>query len=260
MKAFDTLSVRNTTASEDASALGQLRTYLAQLALPLDSRLPPERDLCRALGVSRAELRKALAVLETEGQLWRHVGKGTFIGSRPIDTLADITAITRRTNPAEVMRTRLLLEPEVARLAALMATSGQIAEMHSCISRMRQAQTWRQYEAWDNRLHRLIGEATRNSLMLALLDTLTAVRRAVVWGRQRASKVKPDADHHSFVEHDAIVAAIEDRDTDRAAQAMRRHLESVERKLMERQDDADGGVVSAGDRDRTGRETVVAAR
>lgn len=216
----------------DIDALTQLRAYLAQSDLPVDSRLPTERALAQKLGVTRAELRKALAVLEAENQIWRHVGKGTFIGSRPIDTLADVAAITRRTNPGDVMRTRLLLEPEVARKAALNATSDQIAEMKLCLQRTRAAQTWRQYEAWDNRLHRVIAEATQNALLLALLDTLNAVRRAVAWGRLRVEKVKPAPTHHSFEEHEAIVAAIAERDLDRAAAAMRRHLESVERNLL----------------------------
>src|SRR3546814_2399489 len=94
------------------AVLVQLKAYLAQADLPFDSRLPPERRLSEMLGVSRVALRKALAALETEGQLWRHVGKGTFIGSRPIDTFADIAAITRRSNPGEVMRTRLLIRSE----------------------------------------------------------------------------------------------------------------------------------------------------
>jgi DNA-binding FadR family transcriptional regulator len=214
------------------TALARLRTYLAQIEMPLDSRLPPERELAETLGVTRAALRKALGVLESENQIWRHVGKGTFIGSRPIETMADVAAITRRTNPAEVMRTRLVLEPEVARLAALNATSAHIAEMHLCMQRTRAAQTWRQYEAWDNRLHRVIAESTQNSLLLALLDTLNAVRRAVVWGRLRVDKVKPAPNHHSFEDHEAIVAAIEDRDLSRAAAAMRTHLENVERNLL----------------------------
>ncbi|WP_374375326.1 FadR/GntR family transcriptional regulator [Dongia sp.] len=240
------MNVAAASPRDDKSALAQLRAYLARMALPLDSRLPPERDLARAIGVSRAELRKALAILESEGQLWRHVGKGTFVGSRPIDDLADIAAMTRRTNPTEVMKTRLLLEPEVARMAALMATAGQIAEMRNCLTKMRSAQTWRQYEAWDNHFHRVIAESTQNALLLALLDSLTAVRRAVAWGRLRADKVKPDSDHHSFAEHDAILAAIEARDMDRAAQEMRRHLASVERKLLQnRGDDA----ISANDHD-----------
>jgi DNA-binding FadR family transcriptional regulator len=215
-----------------ADTLTRLRGYLEGSGLGVDSRLPPERELCRRLGVSRAALRRALGVLESEGQLWRHVGKGTFIGTRPLSDPADVAAMVRRTNPAEVMRARLLIEPEVARLAALNATAAQIAEMGACMARSRTAATWRQYESWDNRLHRTIAEATQNGLLVALLDTLGAVRRAVAWGRLRVNKVKPDPDHHSFAEHEAIVAAIAERDRERAAAAMRRHLETVERNLL----------------------------
>ena len=131
------------------------------------------------------------------------------------------------------MRTRLLLEPEVARLAALNATPGaDRGDAASACKKSREAGSWRQYEGWDNRLHRVIAEATQNNLLLALLDTLNAVRRAVAWGRPRANPVKPDPDHHSFAEHEAIVAAIMERDMARAAAGMRRHLESVERNLL----------------------------
>ena len=217
--------------SED-SPLSRLRSFIAEADLEFDNRLPPERELCRLIGVSRGQLRSALARLEAEGQVWRHVGKGTFVGSRPIDTSADPDAIARRTNPAEVIRARLLMEPEVASLAALNATAADIVEMRVCLKRSYGAATWRQYESWDNRLHRVIAAATQNMLLLALLDTLTAVRRAVTWGRLRAPSVRPDRNHHSFAEHEAIVDAIEDRDMQRARDLMRMHLESVERNLL----------------------------
>ncbi|MBX6321348.1 MAG: FadR family transcriptional regulator [Rhodospirillaceae bacterium] len=222
----------NGTDGVRTDALAQLRAYLAQGGFGVDSRLPPERTLCRSLGLTRSALRKALAVLEAEGQIWRHVGKGTFVGTRPIDGVTDIAALTRSTNPAEVMRARLLIEPEVARLAALNATAAHLAEMRLCLARTRAAETWRQYESWDNRLHRVIAAATQNSLLLALLDILSAVRRTVTWGRLRTEQVRPARDHHSFAEHDEIVAAIAERDMDRARAAMRRHLESVERNLL----------------------------
>ena len=219
----------------EKTVVTQLRAYLAQGELPDDGRLPPERELSAALGVSRTELRKALDVLEAEGQLWRHVGKGTFMGSRPLDTFADITALARRSNPTEVMRARLVIEPEIARAAAFTATPAAISEMRLCLARSRQAETWRQYEGWDTRLHRTIAEATQNSLLLGLFDTLNAVRRAVTWGRLRTAPVRPLPSHHSFIEHDALVDAIEHRDMSGAATAMRTHLQSVERKLLEKQ-------------------------
>jgi len=219
------------TGGSDA-ALTQLRALLANIDVTVATRLPPERRLVEMLGLNRPALRKALAVLEAEGQIWRHVGKGTFVGARPVSSLGDIGAIARRTNPGEVMRTRILIEPEVAALAALTATPDDVAEMRLCIQRSRLAATWRQYEAWDNRLHRAIGEAAQNHLLLCLLDTLNAVRRTVTWGRLRANRDRPTADHHSFGEHEAIVDAIEDRDRHRAREAMRTHLVNVERNLL----------------------------
>lgn len=221
-----------TSENEGHGALTQLRAYLAQHALGMNDRLPPERELCGMLGVTRTALRKALSTLEAEGQLWRRVGKGTFVGAQPIDDFSDIAAITSRTNPAEVMSARRLIEAELARVAALNATAADIEEMRVCLAKSKAAANWRQYESWDNRLHRVVAQATGSTLLLALFDTLNAVRRAVVWGRLRPNKPRPAANHHSFAEHAEIVTAIAERDMDRAADAMRRHLESVERNLL----------------------------
>lgn len=215
----------------DGATLVQLRAWLTRSNFPPNTRLPPERELCEQLGVSRTGLRKALAVLEAEGLLWRHVGKGTFTGSRSVKVLS-LADIDRETNPAEVMRTRLLIEPIIAREAALNATHRHIEAMHSCTERTHKATTWRQYETADNELHRCIAEAADNRLLLALFDALNAVRRAVVWGMLRSNADRPPPDHHSFAEHDRIIAAIERRDLDGAARAMHQHLREVERHLI----------------------------
>ncbi|MCC2689845.1 MAG: hypothetical protein K0S21_2648, partial [Rhizobiaceae bacterium] len=44
---------------------------------------------------------------------------------------------------------------------------------------------------------------------------------------------RPSPDHHSFNEHDAVVEAILDRDGDMAERAMRAHIDTVRRKMME---------------------------
>ncbi len=82
-------------SAEADGALTQLRAWLAQRDASDSSRLPPERELCELLGVSRGELRKALDVLEREGEVWRHVGKGTFVGIRPFEELTSVRAIAQ---------------------------------------------------------------------------------------------------------------------------------------------------------------------
>lgn len=212
------------------AALVQLRAWLTRHDFPPHTKLPAERELSELLGVSRGELRKALAALEAEGQLWRHVGKGTFTGAKSIEVMS-LADIDRQTNPSEVMRTRLLIEPIIAREAALNATRLNIEAMNQCVLRMRKAETWRHYETADNELHRCIAEASGNRLLLALFDALNSVRRAVVWGHLRPNRAKPGPDHHSFAEHDQIIAAIENRDLSGAAQAMYRHLQAVQNNL-----------------------------
>lgn len=216
------------------SALVQLRAYLGQREFAPNTRLPPERELAEIVGVSRGDLRKALAVLEEQGELWRHVGKGTFIGARPVAEIATVTAIADQTSPAEVMRARLVIEPELAREAALHATSDDIRVLRLCADGARHAETWRQYENWDNRLHRAIAEAGRNALLLSVFDTMNAVRRTVVWGRLRNDRLLPPPDHHSFADHDAIVDAIAERNLAAAAAQMRLHLQRVQTNLIER--------------------------
>lgn len=214
------------------AALVQLQAYLAQLDLAPDSRLPPERELCESLGVTRGDLRKALAALEKDGRIWRHVGKGTFVGRGPVEETIAISDIAARSNPSDVMRARLILEPEIAREAALHATLDDIAAMRQSLVQTREATTWRQYESVDNLLHRQIAQASRNTLLLGLFDVLNAIRRTVVWGRLRADGARPPADHHSFADHERIVGAIADRDLADAAAAMRAHLGEVERRLI----------------------------
>ena len=218
---------------ETQGALTQLRALMAQKEYAAGSRLPSERSLCETLGVTRNALRKALATLEAEGQIWRHVGRGTFVGPSNMAIADETKALASQTNPTNVMEARLSIEPELARLAALHATTDDIEHMMSCITRSENATEWRVYETWDNQLHRTIAEATHNALLIALFDTLNTVRRTVVWGRLRATKPYPPSDHHSHADHKAIVQAIQDRDMDAARNHMRAHLETVQRNLLD---------------------------
>ena len=211
--------------------LARLRAYIDNRDMGLNSRLPAERALAGELTTTRGRLRRALAVLESEGQVWRHVGRGTFIGARPVENISDVEYLSGRTSPAEVMEARLAIEPELARLASLHATAADVAEMRRCADKGRAAREWRVYEAWDNLLHRAIAGSTRNTLLVSLFDTLNIVRRATVWGRLRAEKLPPPS-HHSFDEHDALIDAIARRDPDEAASRMRGHLAAVRDEVL----------------------------
>lgn len=189
-------------------------------------RLPPERAMCTTLGVTRTQLRQALRELEAQGLIWRHVGRGTFVGARPVLNLDDVTYLRTEVKPEQVVSVRFTIEPEMARLAALYGKAADHAQIKACAERCRNAPDWRGYEAWDNKLHHAIARATHNKLYLYYFETLNVVRRSVVWGQPRKT-VKPAEDYASFFEHDLIVGAILNHEPDQAARYMGAHLRSV---------------------------------
>jgi DNA-binding FadR family transcriptional regulator len=218
---------------EGQAAFTQLQAFLSQQDLGASGRLPPERELCEMLGVSRGALRKALAIAESEGRIWRHVGKGTFLGQRPSEVGGDVASVANLASPSEVLRARLIIEPLLASEAAMNASGIDLEELRLCLKKSREADTWRRYENWDNRFHRAVANGTQNRVLIMTFDNLNNVRRTIAWGRRREGSAGPDPKHHSFAEHDAIVEAIHDRDPAAAEKAMRIHIESVTRKMTD---------------------------
>jgi DNA-binding FadR family transcriptional regulator len=219
-----------------AKVLTRVKTWISLSGLTEGARLPAERDLCATLGTSRAELRKALLVLEVEGLLARQVGRGTFLAKPPevkrsgsmASTIADLA---ERTGPNEAMIARIALEPELARMAALSATPRQLRDLRSLSDRMRHAQTWHDYEEQDAAFHDLVAEASGNSLLHELHKIMNGVRLVVVWRRLSTPMQGPTPDYRSFDEHDAIVTALENRAGPAAHRAMLSHLEGTLSKM-----------------------------
>lgn len=209
-----------------------LENYIINKGLASQSRLPAERQLCEELGISRTELRKALSLLEAHGQIWRHVGRGTFVGARPITRLDEIATLSVHTNPAEVMQARLLLEPGLAKVAALHATQADIDRMRLCTKRKDAAVEWRTYERWDGEFHFTVADATHNRLLITLFNVMNAVREATEWGRLRISRITAASRERSSRQHYAIIGAIAARDRDQAEAAMLEHLTSVHKSLL----------------------------
>jgi DNA-binding FadR family transcriptional regulator len=214
------------------SLVERLRQAVEDGALAPEGRLPAERDLARRLAVSRRSLRMALAALEKEGVIWRGVGQGTFVSERRPRAVQRVPPTMQLTNPTEVMEARLALEPRLAALAALRATPAEIAEMRACVGRGAAASGLADFERWDSRLHRLVARAVHNELLLALFDTVNAARDDKLWGRLKAASLTPERIAAYSEEHGRIVAAVAERDTDRAADAMTTHLTTVQRHLL----------------------------
>lgn len=215
------------------AAVAKLREIIASGSYAPGDRLPPERELIVKLGLTRATLRKALETLEDEGRIWRHVGKGTFVSSEAESVGAGgLQELARQITPFKMMRARMVIEPAIAREAAMNASSSALALINDARQKAVNAPTWDEYEEYDDLMHRQIALATDNLLLIALFDQLNQVHRAVAWGNVVRASVRPSENHTSFSEHDRIAEAIEARDPNAAQDAMRKHLASVAARLF----------------------------
>lgn len=194
-------------------------------------RLPPEPRLCEEIGVTRARLRTLLKRAEGQGLIWRHVGRGTFVGPRP--TVREEAVEDLSVSVDDLFDARVLLEPQLAAQAALHATPQDIEAMEGVLGAMRTAPSFQEWKRLDARLHRLIALATHNALLVLLHDTLRVPVRLGLEARlEEVFSTPPQPRTATNDEHRAIVDAIATPYPAKAEQLMREHILSVRDQLF----------------------------
>lgn len=201
-----------------------IRDLIAAGTLAAGDRLPGERELAARFGVGRTHVRDALRRLEFHGVLRIHPQSGTRVAERGAvalcGVLRDVLAVDG-TDIAALLETRVLLEAETARLAALRAS----ADDRRAIARAQDAFRARALTgdpalAEDLAFHLAIAAATRNGVLASLVhlvapDVMRHHGEQKTCDRTRLLTV--------IDEHQAVCDAIAARDPVRAADAMTAH-------------------------------------
>jgi DNA-binding FadR family transcriptional regulator len=184
-----------------------------------DRRLPAERELSKELGVNRHTLRQGLQFLRTNGEL-----QPAKVRAKPGKNLKGLS-ISKNTSPVELWETRLSMEPQIARTAALRATPKEI----EAIREAHQAAKPNVFDArQDNDFHRKVALASHNNLWAIFIDLLTAVTIEESFTMQ----LPPFTSVTGYDHHAEILAAIAERDAQAAERAMHVHLSAIQRWVM----------------------------
>lgn len=194
-------------------------------------KIPTEKDLIAEFRVARNTIRKALAALEKEGLIVRHVGRGTFVAAP--DEQADDSEFAN-CSPADVMEVREALEPEVARLAAIRASATDIAKARWCLEQLQEADDFLDHEKYDAELHWTIVCASRNELFKKIFQDINAIRNRSEWRGMKLASLNDAVRSAYHQEHVAIVEAFATRDADRLSEALAAHLRHVSDNLLKR--------------------------
>jgi GntR family transcriptional regulator, transcriptional repressor for pyruvate dehydrogenase complex len=190
-------------------------------------RLPPERELSEAFGVSRTVVREAVKALEARGVLESGAGGGVSVRladfnmlSRSLQTYMQLS--NRVDFEIRLNEVRRVLEVEMVALAAARRTAEEVARLREICRQMRAGgNTAKEMAELDFSLHVTLAEATQNDLFKVLLAPLIHQLRdhiVLTW------EDFPRPVEQVFDQHEAIVSAVENGDADGARQAMMKHL------------------------------------
>jgi DNA-binding FadR family transcriptional regulator len=209
----------------------QIRVLIRSGEFGDGSRLPPERDLARQLGVSRPSVREALIALEVEGLVEVRIGSGIYVrrGAAPAGgngaAAADAGAGDADAGPFELMRARYTIESECAALAARSAKRAQVAAIEEALAAMER--DFEQENApldGDRLFHLRVAEATGNAALVAVVKMLWDQRAGPLYQRLEHHYDTPELWTAAMTEHRAVLKAIAERDVAGARTAMQRHL------------------------------------
>jgi DNA-binding FadR family transcriptional regulator len=195
-------------------------------------KLPTERSLAESLAISRTAVRRSLARLQSQGRITRHVGRGTFVARGDDPTAA--TPLGLSTSPVEIMDVRLMLEPQVAALAASCATSTEFERIGHCLSEAERARSYEEFERWDGAFHGAIAAATHNELLVRIFNVVNAVRDEPLWGSLKRRSFTPARRLDYELDHRRIGDALKQRDGESVRRLMREHILRVRANLLDR--------------------------
>lgn len=199
-------------------------------------QLPPERELAGQLGVSRAAVREAMRVLQTQGLITSSTGpgRGTRIAPSRGTALARVFGLHLALSDAgtsDLAETRIALERSSVSLAAARATPRSIRKLRGLLTAMADSDSIAEFNNLDTEFHVQLARAGKSEL---LADLTVAVRQAVRTTIQEAAEALPDWSVHRsdvLAEHQAILAMIETGQASEAAKLVEHHIRESYRRL-----------------------------
>ncbi len=202
--------------------------------LPPGSRLPSEIDMGSRFGVSRTVIREAISRLKSEGLVESRQGSGVFVREKNMDLpfRIDPSSMGAIESVLEVVELRMVLEGEIAALAAERRTKAQMAAIRRALKHIEEdVETGSDGVDADIAFHRSIAEATNNPHFLALIEFLFNFLRSATRTTREYEATNASLVEQVKSEHLAIVQAIADQAPEIARASARKHMQGASERL-----------------------------
>jgi GntR family transcriptional regulator, transcriptional repressor for pyruvate dehydrogenase complex len=210
-------------------AILRIKDMLLTGTLRPGDRLPPEKELSESLGLSRNSLREAVKALELIRVLDVRRGDGTYVTSLEPHLLLEVMTFVVDLHSdhtiVDLFEVRRLLEPSAAAMAALRATSDDIARLTTMLEEVGPSTPVEELVAHDVKFHGFISKLSGNAYLSTLLESLSGhTLRARIW----RGLTEDHSVERTLAEHRAIVDAMSSRNADLVRSWVTVHISGVE--------------------------------
>lgn len=216
---------RNSLAEQVAVIL---KRFVLLEAIPEGGRLPSERTLVAALGVSHRVVREALNILQGERLISKQHGRGSFVQSFDRDALQiEISSLPQSVpDPKTVLEARCAFESGNMYIVARNATANDLAQLQTLVDSMRgKAERGESPSAEDQKFHLTLLQATHNPTLIDLDYLIRESLRLYVYNRPGLLHRSVQEESRAIRTHQTIIDALRRRDGASAAEAMVDHLQ-----------------------------------
>ena len=199
------------------------------------TRLPSERTIAEQIGVSRPSVREAISALQIVGIVESQPGDGNYVsGDLVMDDLSlQVTKMLEESeSPYEILQARKVVEIGSVRMAIREATDEDIQAITDVWEEkyiIGLAGDYRAYTKLGKELHLSIARATKNAIVISMVERLLDITVQPLWQNMRRLYYEKDP---SRIEqmlniHDRIVKAVQNRNSVEAILALEADFDVV---------------------------------
>ena len=207
----------------------QIMNLIMDRELKSGDKLPNEFEMAQQLSVGRGTIREAVKILVSRNVLEIKRGRGTFVCRHPgmvDDPLGFAFVKDKKKLALDLCEVRLMIEPEIAALAALRATEQEVRELQEIEDQVADlCSRGEQHMEKDIEFHEKIAKISKNSVMPKLVPVIQAGVSVFIQVTDLALV------RDTVRTHQLVVDAIRDRDSERARAAMVEHLQANRDKI-----------------------------
>ncbi|WP_197276441.1 FadR/GntR family transcriptional regulator [Bacillus sp. JCM 19034] len=153
--------------------LAHLQSIILSRKYKVGDKLPTEPELMEMFNVGRSTVREAVKILVHANVLEVRQGDGTYVISLPVESFE---RSLKMANKKEIDEVRSMLEVQISALAAERRTEEDLLTMRENLDKRNaylKNGEYSNYVKYDIAFHFAIGEASHNSLLITMYQTLS---------------------------------------------------------------------------------------